>query len=173
MRTAVYGAMFDPLTLGHWWMIDQGMMLFDHLHIAVAVNPAKTPYFTTEDRCSIIRETLAGFLIPETKVSIGVVDNKYLVDYARDKKASYLLRGIRNQTDFDYERTLRNINSDIDKGLNTVFLMPPREIAEVSSSLVKSLVGPAGWEQVVRKYLPIAAFLRLLDKNKENNAIHH
>lgn len=165
-RTAIYGAMFDPLTLGHWWMIEQGMLLFDHLHIAVAENPAKSPYFTTEERCGMIRECLDAFLVPASRASIGVVTNKYLVDYARQQNATFLLRGLRNQQDFDYERVLRNVNSDIDKGLPTVFLMPPREIAEVSSSLVKGLVGPEGWETVVQRYVPHAVFRKLIERNK-------
>lgn len=168
-KIGVYGAMFDPITLGHWWMIEQGMMLFDHLHVAVAVNPTKTPYFTTEDRCSMIQETLDRFLVPKTSVSIGVVENKYLVDYARSQNATYLLRGIRNQTDYEYERSLRNVNSDIDKGMNTIFLMPPREMAEISSSFVKSLVGIEGWPNVVKRYLPHAAFMRFI--RKANDAI--
>lgn len=165
-RTAVYGATLDPLTSGHWWMIEQGMLLFDHLHIAVAENPAKTPYFTTDERRGMIQECLDNFLVPPSRVSIGVVKGQYLVDYARQRNATHLLRGLRNQTDFDYERAMRNVNSDIDKGLHTVFLMPPREIAEVSSSLVKGLVGPDGWEEVVRRYVPMPVYLKLIERQK-------
>jgi pantetheine-phosphate adenylyltransferase len=164
MTVAVYGATLDVLTNGHWWMIEQGMLLADHLHIAVAENPAKTPCFTIDERCGMIRECLDHYLIPPSRVSIGVVVNEYLVSYARRLNANYLLRGLRSQGDFDYERAMRNVNADIDREIVTVFLMPPREIVEVSSSLVKSLIGPEGWDEVVRRYVPSPVFHRLLEK---------
>ncbi|HZO86103.1 MAG TPA: pantetheine-phosphate adenylyltransferase, partial [Verrucomicrobiae bacterium] len=64
--------------------------------------------------------------------------------------------------DFEYERAMRNINSDLDPSICTVFLMPPRDIAEVSSSMVKGLIGPARWKRVVRKYVPPQVYAHLL-----------
>lgn len=72
-----------------------------------------------------------------------------------------MLRGIRTESDYEYERTMRNINSDLNSGITTVFLMPPRGIAEVSSSMVKGLIGPEGWETIVRRYLPEPVFEKL------------
>ena len=89
--------------------------------------------------------------------------NRYLIDFARERGAHFVLRGIRTESDYEYERAMRNINGDLAPGVTTVFLMPPREIAEVSSSLVKSLVGPAGWEDVVRKYVPDAVHAKLVE----------
>jgi pantetheine-phosphate adenylyltransferase/8-oxo-dGTP diphosphatase len=74
-----------------------------------------------------------------------------------------VLRGIRSESDYEYERTMRHINSDLDRNICSVFLMPPRDIAEVSSSMVKGLVGPDGWQEVVRKYVPEPVYRRLLE----------
>jgi len=73
-----------------------------------------------------------------------------------------ILRGIRSESDYEYERTMRNINGDLGSGICTVFLMPPRNIAEVSSSMVKGLVGPKGWQRVVRKYVPEPVYRQLI-----------
>ncbi|HTR43891.1 MAG TPA: hypothetical protein VMH87_19950, partial [Pseudomonadales bacterium] len=74
--------------------------------------------------------------------------------------ATHILRGIRSESDYEYERTMRNINGDMDPQICSIFLMPPRDIAEVSSSMVKGLAGPKGWQKVVRKYVPSPVYRR-------------
>ncbi|MGB0776141.1 MAG: pantetheine-phosphate adenylyltransferase, partial [Akkermansiaceae bacterium] len=81
-----------------------------------------------------------------------------LVDYAHEVKAGYILRGIRSSNDYEYERVMRHINSDMAPGITTTFLMPPRDIAELSSSMVKGLIGPEGWQTTVRRYVPAPVF---------------
>ena len=88
-------------------------------------------------------------------------DNRYLVDYAKRMNAHYILRGIRSTHDYEYERVMRHINSDMAPEIDTVFLMPPRDIAEISSSMIKGLIGPAGWEDIVRRYVPDPVFQAL------------
>jgi pantetheine-phosphate adenylyltransferase len=88
--------------------------------------------------------------------------NRYLMDFARSVKATHVLRGIRSGSDYEFERSMRYINGDIEKSICTVFLMPPRDIAEVSSSMVKGLVGPVGWQNIVRKYVPPPVYKRLV-----------
>lgn len=95
-------------------------------------------------------------------VSVTSFSNLYLIDYAQQIGATHILRGIRSESDYEYERTMRNINGDLDSGICTVFLMPPRDIAEVSSSMVKGLVGPKGWQRVAKKYVPRPVYRRLI-----------
>ena len=102
--------------------------------------------------------------ITATNVTVAVFDNRYLVDYARSIGATYILRGIRSPADFEYERVMRHINADICPEITTVFLMPPRQIAEVSSSLVKGMVGPDGWETTVERFVPPVVFKALCDR---------
>lgn len=154
MRTAVYAGSFDPPTNGHIWMIEQGLAMFDCLIVAIGDNPSKRYSFTVEERLQLLRDCTN----PSERLTIAHFDNRYLVDYARKMKASHVLRGIRSQHDYEYERVMRNINGDMAPEVTTVFLMPPRDIAEVSSNMVKSLIGPKGWEETVKRYVPAPVF---------------
>jgi pantetheine-phosphate adenylyltransferase len=152
----VYAGSFDPLTIGHLWMIEQGVRLFDRLIVAVGINPDKRYTFSLEDRLAMLRESLTQY----RNLSVTSFSNRYLIDYAQLAGATHVLRGIRSESDYEYERTMRNINGDLDSRICSVFLMPPRDIAEVSSSMVKGLVGPKGWPRVVRKYVPEPVYRR-------------
>lgn len=157
-RVGVYAGSFDPLTVGHLWMIEQGGRLFDRLIVAIGVNPDKKYTFPLEERLVMLRESTKQF----PNVSVASFSNRYLIDYAQLIRATHVLRGIRTESDYEFERTMRNINGDLGAGICTVFLMPPRGIAEVSSSMVKGLIGPVGWQKIVRKYVPEAVYRRLL-----------
>jgi pantetheine-phosphate adenylyltransferase len=132
-------------------MVEQGVALFDRLVVAIGINPEKRYSFPLEDRLAMLRESLKRF----RNLSVTSFSNLYLIDYAQEIGATHIMRGIRSESDYEYERTMRNINGDLGSGICTVFLMPPRDIAEVSSSMVKGLVGPKGWQRVVRKYVPV------------------
>jgi pantetheine-phosphate adenylyltransferase len=157
-KSGVYAGSFDPLTIGHLWMIEQGVRLFDYLTVAIGVNPDKRYTFPLEDRVKMLREATKKF----PNVSVASFSNRYLIDYAQRIGVTHILRGIRSGSDYEFERTMRNINGDLDSGICTVFLMPPRDIAEVSSSMVKGLIGPLGWQKIVRKYVPDAVYRRLV-----------
>ena len=161
-RLGVYAGTFDPLTVGHLWMIQQGVRLFDHLIVAVGVNPEKKQTFTVEDRLAMLRESCRQF----RNFSAASFSNLYLIDYAASVGATHILRGIRSAADYEFERTMRNINGDLDDEICTVFLMPPRGIAEVSSSMVKGLIGPTGWRKIVRKYVPDPVYRQLLNLHR-------
>src|SRR5277367_3451768 len=154
MRKAVYAGSFDPITLGHLWVIQHAAPLFDQLVVAIGVNPDKKSSFSIEDRLRFIVETTAGI----ANCTIDSFENKYLVDYANHIGAGYIIRGIRNESDFTYERAMRHINSDLRPEVLTVFLMPPRQFAELSSSMVKGMVGPEGWERVVQRSVAPCVF---------------
>lgn len=156
-RFAVYAGSFDPPTVGHRWMIEQGAALFDRLQVAVGVNPEKKSLFSVEARLEMLREMTAGL----AHVELAAFEHDYLIRHAQAIGAGFILRGIRSGGDYEYERVMRNINGDIGPGVTTVFLMPPRGIAEVSSSMVKGLIGPQGWEEVVQRFVPPAVLARL------------
>ncbi len=159
-KKAVYAGSFDPLTNGHLWMIQKGAELFDELIVAIGVNPDKKSTFSLEERMEMLRRTTKS----HPNVNINSYAGKYLVKYAEEMGASYILRGIRNPQDYEYERVMCNINHDLNPNIQTTFHQPPREIAEVSSSFVKGLIGPEGWEEVVEKYVPSAVYQKFLEK---------
>ncbi len=154
MRTAVYAGSFDPPTNGHLWMIERGLELFDHLYLAIGSNPSKSYTFSVEERLSLLKESIPSC----ERLTISHFDNRYLVDYAREVDAQYILRGIRSPADYEYERVMRHINGDMAPNITTSFLMPPRDIAELSSSMVKGLIGPDQWQSIVQRYVPSPVF---------------
>jgi len=110
----------------------------------------------------MIKQGLEMFDRPSCeRLTISEFDNRYLVDYARSVDAQYILRGIRSPNDYEYERVMRHINGDMAPKITTAFLMPPRDIAELSSSMVKSLIGPEEWKETVRRYVPQPVFKAL------------
>ncbi len=154
MHTAVYAGSFDPPTNGHLWMIEQGLQLFDQLHVAIGSNSSKSYTFSVQKRIELLRASIPSC----ERLTISHFDNRYLVDYANEVGAGYILRGIRSPGDYEYERIMRHINGDMAPEIQTAFLMPPRDVAELSSSMVKSLIGPDGWEKTVHRYVPPPVF---------------
>ena len=159
MRKAVYAGSFDPLTKGHVWMIETGIEMFDELIVAIGNNPDKSYTFSVDERLDLLRASLPG----APNLSSANFEHRFLVDYAHDQGAKYILRGIRSENDYEYERVMRYINADLKGEITTVFLMPPRQIAELRSSMVKSMVGPKGWEKPVREYVPQPVFDALVN----------
>lgn len=156
-RIAVYAGSFDPLTNGHLWMIAQGAIMFDQLIVAIGDNPDKKYTFSHHERRAMLEEALTG----SPHIRIEEFHNRFLVDFAEENHASIVIRGIRSSQDYEYERVMRHINADMAPNISMVFLMPPRDIAELSSSMVKGLIGPEGWEEQVKRYVPANVFERL------------
>jgi len=159
-RIAVYAGSFDPPTDGHLWMIEQGSKMFDKLIVAIGTNPDKKYTFTVEERLSMLRSSIKDC----ENVSVDNFDNQFLVNYAQQIGADFVIRGTRNVDDFKFEQGINNINRDINSEITTILLMPPRELCEISSSLVKSLIGPDGWEPIVCKYVPQPVFDKIKEK---------
>lgn len=150
MPKAIYAGSFDPVTNGHLWMIRTAAELFREVVVAIGVNPEKRSAYTLAERLALLTGCADGL----TNVTVASFENQFLVRYAHDQGARYIIRGIRNESDYAREREMRYINADLEPEILTVFLMPPREIAEVSSSFVRGLIGPEGWEDVVHRFVP-------------------
>jgi len=161
-RIAVYAGTFDPVTLGHMWMIEAGSNLFDKLVVAVGSNPDKKCHFSLKDRIIMLNESIAGY----ENVIVDKYSNEFLIRYAESIGAKFVLRGIRNTTDYEYEKSLNYVNRQLNYKIVTVFLLPPREMVEISSSVVRGLIGPVGWEEVVGKYVPACVLERLIAGNR-------
>ncbi|MCL4376512.1 pantetheine-phosphate adenylyltransferase [Candidatus Parvarchaeota archaeon] len=150
MKKAVYAGSFDPITIGHEWVIEKAASLFDELVIAVGENQQKKEDFSLEEK----KKMLASVTKNYKNIKIDAFKGEFLVDYVKRINALYIVRGIRTETDLEYEKGIQYINSRLNENITTIFLIPPEDLSVVSSSLVRSLVGSKGWEKVVRKFLP-------------------
>lgn len=161
MRIAIYSGSFDIVTEGHLWMIKKGVSLFDQLIVGIGTNPSKQTLFDFKTRKRLLESVCAGLA---DNLVIEDFGNLALVQFARDKNAQYILRGIRSVSDFDYERMLKNVNTDLDESIETVFLMPPKNLSEVSSSMVKGMLKIRGWEEITKRYVPEAMRIALIER---------
>ena len=98
-------------------MIEQAVRLFEECVVAIGINPDKKYTFSVEQRLGMLRSATRGF----RNLSVASFSNRYLIEYARSIGATHILRGIRSAADFEYERAMRNINSDLDPSICTVF----------------------------------------------------
>lgn len=150
-RTGIYAGSFDPITFGHIWVIEEGLLLFDKLIIAIGVNPSKKGYFSIDERKAMIQEYLNrnGY---ESRTEVISFEGKFLVDVAQEQEATAMLRGIRNAKDFEYELEIKNFNEKLDPNVQTVFVVPPPELVGTSSSIIRGTVGLAGWERALKDH---------------------
>ena len=144
-RIAVYTGSFDPITLGHLNVIERGSRLVDRLIVGVGMNVSKSPLFTPEERVELVRRTTARFANVEVLQFTGLA-----VVFVRECGARVMLRGIRPLTDIDAEVTMMIANRQLDRGIETVFLVADEEFVHVSSSLVKEIAPLAGDEELGR-----------------------
>lgn len=161
-RIAVYAGSFDPPTLGHLWMMQQGAALFDELVVVSAVNPDKKGFLSAELR-RVAMQSLLAELPPH--VRMAELPQGFLAEYACSIGARWLLRGVRGVVDFEYEKTMARINAQMEPQLQTVFLTPPAELENVSSSLIRGFVGQPGWQRWVSPHVT-PAVLRLIEERK-------
>lgn len=152
-KTAIYAGSFDPLTLGHLWIIQRAAELFDHVTVAIGENADKKYLFSVKQREKHLAEVLKELKLAKN-VSVEIIKNKFLVKFAEENKIPYMVRGIRGSNDFEYEFVMNQVNREMVSKVETIYLIPPAALARVSSSLVKGLVGPQGWEKAVEQYVP-------------------
>lgn len=139
MVTAVYPGTFDPITNGHSDLVQRAAKLFDQVVVAVAINPGKSPAFSSDERVELATQVLAG-IDGVTVCSF----NSLLVDLVREHNAQVILRGLRAVSDFDYEFQLAGMNRNLAPEIETLFLTPAEHYSYISSSLVREIAALNG-----------------------------
>ncbi len=142
MRTpcvAVYPGTFDPVTHGHTDLITRAARVFDHVIVAIAESPHKTPFLSLKKRIELTASQLDGL----DNIEIVGFSN-LLVDFVRDKGAGVIVRGLRAVSDFEYEFQLASMNRNLCEEVETMFLTPDERYGFISSTLVKEVARLGG-----------------------------
>ena len=154
MRTiGVVAGSFDPITHGHEWLIEEAARLVDKLYVVIGINTAKKYSFSDEQRRALVEAVLRDLDLSGTPTEVHFLKNDLLIQFAAKVEATHLIRGIRNNEDFSYETQMALVNRKIAPGIKTVYMAPPPELSEVSSSTVRGLVGFTDWEHIVKGYV--------------------
>ena len=146
MKTAVFPGSFDPITLGHVDLVRRAVPLFDRIVVAVGINSQKNCLFGLEQRMAWLREVFAD----EPRVTVDSFEG-LTAHYCNRIGATYLLRGLRNASDFDYEKTISQLNGIVGEGLETIFLISQPAYSHISSTIVREIIKGGG---DARPFLP-------------------
>lgn len=157
MKTAIYPGSFDPVTLGHYDIIERSSKIFDKLIVGVLNNSAKSPLFSVEERVNMLKDVTSHFPNVEVQSFAGL-----LIDFVRSNDANVIVRGLRAITDFEYELQLAQMNRVIAPEIDTLFLTTNLKYAYLSSCMAKevamyggdisSFLSPEIAEKVREKY---------------------
>ena len=145
MRVAIFPGSFDPFTIGHADIVRRALPLFDTIVIGVGVNAQKHALFPAEERVAAIQKVFRG----EPKVKVRTYST-LTVDFAKEENATFMLRGVRSTTDFEYEKAFAEANRQL-SGIETVLILTRPEYEHISSSLVRDL---HSYGKDITPYLP-------------------
>ena len=135
MKIAVFPGSFDPITIGHYDLIKRSLPLFDKIIVAVGTNSIKSYLFPLEERLEWLRIVFGS----EEKIEIDHFDG-LTAHYCQKVNANFLIRGLRNSSDFDYEKTISQVNQIISNGIETVFLISTPQYSHISSTIVREVI---------------------------------
>lgn len=156
MRIAICPGSFDPVTLGHIDILERSSKLFDKVIAVVMVNPKKKPTFSTEERVNLIKRVTGHIPNLEVESYTGLV-----ADYAKEKNAHTLIKGLRAVTDFEYEFQQALTNKKLNPELETLFLVTNQEYMYLSSTIVRQIAGFGG---DITQFVPSEIKQDLLDR---------
>ncbi|MGB4904125.1 MAG: pantetheine-phosphate adenylyltransferase [Saprospiraceae bacterium] len=135
MNIAVFPGSFDPITIGHYDLIKRAMPLFDKIIVAVGTNSTKSSLFPLEERLGWLKIVFKDY----PKISIDHFEG-LTAHYCIKVHANFLIRGLRNSSDFDYEKTISQVNQIISEGIETVFLISNPQYSHISSTIVREVI---------------------------------
>ena len=145
-KIAIFPGSFSPFTVGHQSIVDRALPLFDKIIISIGINSEKNQYFSIEERLQWIKDVYGNNPKIEIKFYEGLT-----VDFCKKENANYILRGLRDSHDFKFEKGIAQMNKDLNKEVETIFIITPPEISHISSSIIRDIIQNGG---DVSKFIP-------------------
>jgi pantetheine-phosphate adenylyltransferase len=145
-KIAIFPGSFSPFTVGHQSVVNRALPLFDKIIISIGINSEKNQYFSIEERLQWIKDVYGNNPKIEIKFYEGLT-----VDFCKKENANYILRGLRDSHDFKFEKGIAQMNKDLNKEVETIFIITPPEISHISSSIIRDIIKNGG---DVSKFIP-------------------
>jgi pantetheine-phosphate adenylyltransferase len=155
-KIAIYPGTFDPITNGHVDVIERASLMFDRIIVVIAINSKKNTMFTEDERYELAKQSLSHLKNVTVETHRGLI-----IDFAEEKKAIALIRGIRAISDFEYEFQIALMNRKLQPDIHTVFLMPHEKYTYLNSSIIREL---SSYGQDVSEFVPVVVSERLRGK---------
>ncbi len=152
-KVGVIGGTFDPITKGHEHVIQEAQRLMDYVIVAVAKNPTKKTVFSDSERRTMLLRSIAGMLNPTRVILMETPHDELLASWASKQGAEFLIRGIRTSTDWEYEQQIQFVQNRIAPHMSMVHILTPRDLLEVSSTLIRNSMHLRDWELVIKGYV--------------------
>ena len=145
-KIAIFPGSFSPFTVGHQSVVNRALPLFDKIIISIGINSEKNQYFSIEERLQWIKDVYGNNPKIEIKFYEGLT-----VNFCKKENANYILRGLRDSHDFKFEKGIAQMNKDLNKEVETIFIITPPEISHISSSIIRDIIKNGG---DVSKFIP-------------------
>lgn len=160
-RIAIYPGTFDPITNGHVDVIERASVMFDEIIVVIAVNSKKTTLFSDDERVDMAKVSLSNIQNVSVDMTTGLVS-----EYAKEKHAVAIIRGVRALTDFEYEFQIALMNRKLQPEVNTIFMMPNEKYTYLNSSIIREL---SRYGREVKEFVPEYVSEKLKERFKINN----
>jgi len=145
-KIAIFPGSFSPFTVGHQSVVNRALPLFEKIIISIGINSEKNQYFSIEERLQWIKDVYGNNPKIEIKFYEGLT-----VNFCKKENANYILRGLRDSHDFKFEKGIAQMNKDLNKEVETIFIITPPEISHISSSIIRDIIKNGG---DVSKFIP-------------------
>ncbi|MCB0509994.1 MAG: pantetheine-phosphate adenylyltransferase [Chitinophagales bacterium] len=154
-KIAVFPGSFDPITIGHVDIVKRALPLFDKIIVAIGINSQKKSLYSLKHRMDCLNLVFKDMPEVETDFYEGLT-----INYCKQKSASYILRGIRSASDFEYEKTIAHLNNAMDEEVETILILSKPELSSISSTIVREIIKGKG---EVSKFVPKEVLTSLYD----------
>lgn len=147
-KIAVFPGSFDPITIGHVDIVERSLDLFDEIIIGIGVNSQKSSLYTLEKRIAFLHQVFGSI----SKIRIAHFEG-LTIHFCKQQHANYIIRGIRNATDFEYEKTIAHLNNEMEPGIETILMLCKPNLGHISSTIVREIIRGKG---DAKKFVPSA-----------------